>query len=88
MARNGVVSGRWWSDEIDGFDFSPSDNEEVHVLAVDDSLVDRKVIERLLRISSCKGLSLGVASKNFNFVFEFFVVCILDIEWNFGWGVQ
>ncbi|XP_039018177.1 two-component response regulator ARR5-like isoform X1 [Hibiscus syriacus] len=28
--------------------------EEVHVLAVDDSLVDRKVIERLLRISSCK----------------------------------
>ncbi|MED6124006.1 arsenicals resistance [Stylosanthes scabra] len=29
-------------------------SEEVHVLAVDDSLVDRKVIERLLKISSCK----------------------------------
>lgn len=28
---------------------------ELHVLAVDDSIVDRKVIERLLRISSCKG---------------------------------
>lgn len=30
--------------------------QELHVLAVDDSLVDRKVIERLLKISSCKGL--------------------------------
>ena len=28
---------------------------ELHVLAVDDSFVDRKVIERLLRISACKG---------------------------------
>ncbi|KAL9227412.1 hypothetical protein vseg_003101 [Gypsophila vaccaria] len=28
--------------------------EEVHVLAVDDNFVDRKVIERLLKISSCK----------------------------------
>ncbi|XP_021719024.1 two-component response regulator ARR6-like isoform X1 [Chenopodium quinoa] len=27
---------------------------EIHVLAVDDSFVDRKVIERLLKISSCK----------------------------------
>lgn len=30
-------------------------SEEVHVLAVDDSLIDRKVIERLLKISACKG---------------------------------
>ncbi|KAL8140763.1 hypothetical protein V2J09_006784 [Rumex salicifolius] len=30
------------------------ENQELHVLAVDDSLVDRKVIERLLKISSCK----------------------------------
>lgn len=29
---------------------------DLHVLAVDDSIVDRKVIERLLRISSCKGV--------------------------------
>nr|AAQ10675.1 type-A response regulator [Catharanthus roseus] len=28
--------------------------KELHVLAVDDSLVDRKVIERLLKISCCK----------------------------------
>lgn len=32
-----------------------SSSGEIHVLAVDDSLVDRKVIERLLKISSCKG---------------------------------
>lgn len=30
------------------------DSNEVHVLAVDDSLVDRKVIEKLLTITSCK----------------------------------
>ncbi|KAL1539383.1 arsenicals resistance [Salvia divinorum] len=34
------------------------DSNEVHVLAVDDSLVDRKVIERLLRITSCKVTSV------------------------------
>lgn len=34
----------------------PLDSEQVHVLAVDDSLVDRIVIDRLLRITSCKGL--------------------------------
>lgn len=33
-----------------------SGSEEVHVLAVDDSHVDRKVIERLLKVSSCKGI--------------------------------
>ncbi|KAJ8772949.1 hypothetical protein K2173_028126 [Erythroxylum novogranatense] len=32
----------------------PNGLEELHVLAVDDSLVDRKVIEQLLKISSCK----------------------------------
>ena len=59
MARNGTVPRRFKrSEKVEsGFDFSPvMESEEVHVLAVDDSLVDRKVIERLLRISSCKGL--------------------------------
>ncbi|XP_073143170.1 two-component response regulator ARR5-like [Henckelia pumila] len=37
-----------------GGDCSPIDAQELHVLAVDDSLVDRKVIERLLKISCCK----------------------------------
>ncbi|OMO57288.1 hypothetical protein CCACVL1_25855 [Corchorus capsularis] len=54
MARNGGMTWRRRAEKLDGFDLSPSDSEEVHVLAVDDSLVDRKVIERLLRISSCK----------------------------------
>ncbi|KAL5552974.1 hypothetical protein UlMin_040375 [Ulmus minor] len=54
MARNGVFSRRWRSEKLDGFDLSLPESDEVHVLAVDDSLVDRKVIERLLRITSCK----------------------------------
>ncbi|WVZ12875.1 hypothetical protein V8G54_017405 [Vigna mungo] len=33
---------------------SLSPSSELHVLAVDDSLVDRHVIERLLKVSSCK----------------------------------
>ncbi|KAF8108066.1 hypothetical protein N665_0115s0075 [Sinapis alba] len=39
---------------IGGMEPPPLDLDEVHVLAVDDSLVDRIVIERLLRITSCK----------------------------------
>lgn len=30
-------------------------HEELHVLAVDDNLIDRKLVEKLLKISSCKG---------------------------------
>ncbi|KAI3696535.1 hypothetical protein L1987_79553 [Smallanthus sonchifolius] len=48
MSRNGMFSRRWRSPETEGF------GGDVHVLAVDDSLVDRKVIERLLKITSCK----------------------------------
>lgn len=58
MARNGAFYRRRRSESADGFDLSPSDAEEAHVLAVDDSLVDRKVIEQLLKISSFKGLFL------------------------------
>ncbi|PIA62297.1 hypothetical protein AQUCO_00200355v1 [Aquilegia coerulea] len=41
---------------MEGFNHSGivETDQELHVLAVDDSLVDRKVIERLLKISSCK----------------------------------
>ncbi|GMI93299.1 response regulator 4, INDUCED BY CYTOKININ 7, maternal effect embryo arrest 7, RESPONCE REGULATOR 1 [Hibiscus trionum] len=54
MARDGGVTWRR-TEKIDRFNLPATDTaEEVHVLAVDDSLVDRKVIERLLRISSCK----------------------------------
>ncbi|KAK3035790.1 hypothetical protein RJ639_034606 [Escallonia herrerae] len=38
-------------------------SEELHVLAVDDSNVDRKVIERLLRISSCKVTAVESGSR-------------------------
>ncbi|MED6170163.1 arsenicals resistance [Stylosanthes scabra] len=44
MECEGVVSGVRMGES----------SEEVHVLAVDDSLVDRKVIERLLKILACK----------------------------------
>ena len=60
MGSNSVVSNRRMPEKMNCFDLSPNSNseseaEEVHVLAVDDSLVDRKVIERLLKISSFKG---------------------------------
>ncbi|KAJ9554371.1 hypothetical protein OSB04_018416 [Centaurea solstitialis] len=51
MARNALFSRRWRSSPVE-----PEADQfaDVHVLAVDDSLVDRKVIERLLKITSCK----------------------------------
>lgn len=48
MARSNVFSRQRWSEKTDNF------GHDVHVLAVDDSLIDRKVIERLLKITSCK----------------------------------
>lgn len=39
--------------------------ELLHVLAVDDSMVDRKFIERLFRVSSCKGKVLFVDFSSF-----------------------
>ncbi|XP_038713973.1 two-component response regulator ARR5 [Tripterygium wilfordii] len=54
MAINGVAAAWTTTESISTFELSMSDSEEVHVLAVDDSLVDRKVIERLLKITSCK----------------------------------
>ncbi|KAF3572672.1 hypothetical protein F2Q69_00061307 [Brassica cretica] len=37
--------------------------ELLHVLAVDDSIVDRKFIERLLRVSSCKVTVVDSATR-------------------------
>ncbi|CAN6895579.1 hypothetical protein Bca4012_093859 [Brassica carinata] len=58
MAKDGGVSclrsSEMMSVGIGGMEPPPLDLDEVHVLAVDDSLVDRIVIERLLRITSCK----------------------------------
>ncbi|XP_071691025.1 two-component response regulator ARR17-like [Rutidosis leptorrhynchoides] len=46
-----MFSPRWRSPETA---CTGEFRNDVHVLAVDDSLVDRKVIERLLKITSCK----------------------------------
>ncbi|XP_022151044.1 two-component response regulator ARR5-like [Momordica charantia] len=54
MARTPVFSRRRRPDQIDALDRIPTSDSEVHVLAVDDSLVDRKVIERLLRLTACR----------------------------------
>ncbi|XP_073021315.1 two-component response regulator ORR3-like [Primulina eburnea] len=56
MANNGVFSRLKRVEETETLEDLPPcfDTHEVHVLAVDDSLVDRKVIERLLKITSCK----------------------------------
>ncbi|KAK4777887.1 hypothetical protein SAY87_018074 [Trapa incisa] len=54
MARNGAFPRRRASEGADWLDLCQANVEEAHVLAVDDSLVDRKVIERLLKISSFK----------------------------------
>ncbi|PWA45312.1 CheY-like superfamily [Artemisia annua] len=45
-----MFSRRWRSQP----ETTTTTTTDVHVLAVDDSLVDRKVIERLLKITSCK----------------------------------
>ncbi|CAN1321145.1 Two-component response regulator ARR3 [Linum perenne] len=64
MARNDIVSAHRFNGSGGGGDVSVKQqespaagdlvSEEVHVLAVDDSLIDRKVIERLLRKKSYK----------------------------------
>lgn len=35
--------------------FGDSGDHQPHVLAVDDNLIDRKVVEKLLKNSSCRG---------------------------------
>ncbi|KAH7515787.1 two-component response regulator ARR5 isoform X1 [Ziziphus jujuba] len=73
MARNGFVS-RWRrsSERVNAAvacDVSPPHvSDEVHVLAVDDSFVDRKVIERLLRISSCKVTAVDSGRRALQFL--------------------
>lgn len=59
-------------------------SEEVHVLAVDDSLVDRKVIERLLKISACKGKSMLFTKTKQKCIttsyWGFFVVAVTAVD--------
>ncbi|KAJ7943575.1 Two-component response regulator [Quillaja saponaria] len=62
MAMNDVVSWPWRRTE------KIVDSVEAHVLAVDDSFVDRKVIERLLKISSCKVTAVDSGRKALQFL--------------------
>jgi len=64
MAGNGVFSRRSRSE----FDLSLPESHEVHVLAVDDNLVDRKVIEHLLKISSCKVTAVDSGRRALQFL--------------------
>ncbi|XP_019157385.1 PREDICTED: two-component response regulator ARR4-like [Ipomoea nil] len=67
MARNGVFS-RWRRAEgLAGLSL-PSESHDVHVLAVDDSLVDKKVIEKLLKITSCKVTAVDSGSRALQFL--------------------
>ncbi|KAK8600077.1 hypothetical protein V6N13_060103 [Hibiscus sabdariffa] len=43
-------------------------SQELHVLAVDDSYVDRKVIEKLLKISSCKVTAVESGARALQFL--------------------
>ncbi|KAJ8445403.1 hypothetical protein Cgig2_031216 [Carnegiea gigantea] len=70
MARNGVVPSRRWKSKSESeIDFCPSESQSAaHVLAVDDSLIDRKVIERLLRTSSCKVTAVDSGMRALEFL--------------------
>ncbi|XP_047962876.1 two-component response regulator ARR5-like [Salvia hispanica] len=59
MAKNGFFSRLRRVDDL---------SHEVHVLAVDDSLVDRKVIERLLKITSCKVTAVDSGRRALQFL--------------------
>ncbi|XP_077222253.1 two-component response regulator ORR3-like [Tasmannia lanceolata] len=52
MTRTGVFFRRPMPELVE--ECSPSSSQQLHVLAVDDSVIDRKVIERLLKISAYK----------------------------------
>ncbi|KAL8161549.1 hypothetical protein V2J09_013038 [Rumex salicifolius] len=70
MAMNSVFSRRLWSKKVEGFDLrrSQGGDEEAHVLAVDDSLVDRKVIESLLKFYSCKVTAVDSGRRALQFL--------------------
>ncbi|XP_019183655.1 PREDICTED: two-component response regulator ARR4-like [Ipomoea nil] len=67
MARNRVFS-RWRRAEGPAGLSLPSESHGVHVLAVDDSLVDRKVIEKFLKTTSCKVTAVDSGSRALQFL--------------------
>lgn len=49
------------------------EDESPHVLAVDDNLVDRKLVEKLLRNSSCRGKFIAMFCLPWSLVAEFMI---------------
>lgn len=70
MAKNGFFSRLRRVEKGQGVDdlSACGDSHEVHVLAVDDSLVDRTVIERLLKITSCKVTAVDSGRRALQFL--------------------
>ncbi|XP_006295142.2 two-component response regulator ARR16 isoform X2 [Capsella rubella] len=54
IAKEMNSSGDSCSSSLMEVAYDDDHHEEIHVLAVDDNLIDRKLVERLLKISSCK----------------------------------
>jgi len=82
-------------------DTQQSQKQHFHVLAVDDSLTERKILERLLRESSCKGIytyiyhdylqpsstsTLSSSSSSSNFTRIVIQGCLLII-WGLNYGI-
>lgn len=59
--------------------FLDINGKQPHVLAVDDNLVDRKLIEKLLQNSSCKGDFMIIVLSFLKFVFFLNSHCCLRI---------
>ncbi|XP_043704105.1 two-component response regulator ARR5-like [Telopea speciosissima] len=68
MASNDVLPQVSVQEKNEFFDHLTPDSQELHVLAVDDSLVDRKVVERLLKISSCKVTAVDSGRRALQFL--------------------
>ncbi|XP_077236677.1 two-component response regulator ORR3-like [Tasmannia lanceolata] len=68
MTKHGFFSRRQRPDMVEDCSSSPGPPQQLHVLAVDDSLIDRKVIERLLKISAYKVTTVDSGTRALQFL--------------------
>lgn len=69
MTGSCELSRRHLPTNVEGLFTRPSsDPQQFHVLAVDDSVIDRTVIERLLKISSCKVTTVESGTRALQFL--------------------
>ena len=70
--------------ELDAMAITGDSRSQFHVLAVDDSLIDRKLIERLLKTSSYQGTDFtffgyrGMIFMTWDMVFLVWVLIVLS----------